>query len=172
MMDEHNISFAIEKSYIHSVTASKDTLYKLGEIAEPGTILGDFFSVYYASAAQAGAISEENKKIKKLRDSGDYLDDFDGVQPTSFMRHPGGIVSMKHAVKFGASSTNSNILSQKDISNFSMHKSMPHRHGYEKINRLINSSSPILSDSDGNNIISIIVNNTVSSSSGAAFESF
>ena len=172
MIENHNISFAIEKTYIHSVTASKDTLYKLGEIAEPGTTLGDFFSVYYASAAQAGAISEENKKIKKLRDSGEYLDEFNDMQPTSFMRHPGGIISMKHAVKFGASSTNSNVLSPKDISNFSMSKSIPNRPGYEKIVRMINSNNPISSDSEGNNIINIVVNNSVSSTSGASFDSF
>lgn len=173
MISNHNISFSVDKTYIHSVTASRDTLYRLGEIAEPGTMLGDFFSLYYASAAQSGMIVEENKKIKSLKESGEAFaiqNDPNSIQNTTFMRLPGKIVSMKHAVKFGVSYKNSNRLSKSDIHNFDMKGDIPTILGYEKVLNIITSKTPIEYTGDGNNRIDVSVN-IITTSNGSVYDS-
>lgn len=163
MIENHNISFTREKTYIHSVTASDSTLYNLGEAAEPGTLLGDFFSIYYASAAQTGAVVEENKRIKALREGEEYLDDNSDSKSTKFMRHPGKIISMKHAVKFGVSSQLSNTLSQLDIKNFKLREVSIPMHSSDHIGNMISARTPVEYDGFGNNRIDVQVNTTVSS---------
>lgn len=174
MISNHNISFTIDKTYIHSVTASKDTLYRLGEIAEPGTTLGDFFSLYYASAAQSGMISDENKRIKEIKDSPEFLqaqNDPNNSQSVEFLRFPGKIISMKHSIKFGASRKNSNTLSNLDIKMFEMKDSLPSLYGYEKVMNMISARTPIEYTGDGNNRIEVIVNKPIPSAGGDIYDS-
>ena len=170
MREEFGISFSVDRGYIHSVTASQESLYRLAESNGDNPMVYDFFRMYYASAGQRNYLSDKNQDIRKAIESNSQDEYGDVLDINDYYKLPGAIISMKHAVKFGVKLNGSQVLSKEDIKIFGKQKSAPI--GASRTNAIVDMINPVKSDLNGNNTIDIVINSQKSMSNGDIIDSF
>ena len=176
MKARFNISFLVGDGYIHTITASPDNLYDIGEKYDNVPEVIDFFRMYYASAAQRGDIINKNKNISAgLNPDGSEIDvslaaEFGDIQ---YLPQPGPMISLKQAAKFGVIMPGANEISIYDTKTIGREVAKVRKPSSSESRSIISLLSPVQPSDEVSNgsKLKIQVNSTTSDSDGNVFDS-